>query len=50
MKFKELAENRYSCRKFLKQSVEEDKIEALLDVISYGSQCRKSSADSGVGD
>lgn len=33
MKFKELAENRYSCRKFLKQSVEKDKIEALLDVI-----------------
>ena len=33
MKFRELAKTRYSCRKFLKQSVEEDKIEALLDVI-----------------
>lgn len=33
MSFKELAETRYSCRKFLKQGVEEDKIKALLDVI-----------------
>ena len=33
MGFKELAAERYSCRKFLPQSVEAEKIEALLDVI-----------------
>lgn len=33
MNFKDLAETRYSCRKFLKHGVEKDKIEALLDVI-----------------
>lgn len=33
MKFKELAKERYSCRKFLNKEVEAEKIEALLDVI-----------------
>lgn len=33
MEFKKLAEERYSCRSFLKQKVESEKIEALLDVI-----------------
>ena len=33
MNFKMLAENRYSCRKFLKQDIEKDKVNALLDVI-----------------
>ncbi len=33
MKFKELAEKRYSCRKFLNKEVEAEKIETLLDVI-----------------
>lgn len=33
MEFKKLAEERYSCRKFLNREVEADKIETLLDVI-----------------
>lgn len=33
MEFRKLAEERYSCRKFLTKEVETEKIEALLDVI-----------------
>lgn len=33
MEFRKLAEERYSCRRFLKKEVEAEKIEALLDVI-----------------
>lgn len=33
MEFKELAQERYSCRKFLNREIETEKIEALLDVI-----------------
>ncbi|NMB14296.1 MAG: hypothetical protein GX985_03455 [Gallicola sp.] len=33
MEFSKLAEERYSCRKFLEKKVEDEKIEALIDII-----------------